>query len=122
MSAYDKIPELMSPDQPPSESDVQRAEADVKRVIGSYGISLASVGAQVGGITVIVIFVALAIGLWLDNRFHTRPTLTMLFVLGSVPVSLGLMFWVVKRATRRMMASTQKKAAQEKDQTQIDKE
>jgi F0F1-type ATP synthase assembly protein I len=105
----------MSPNQPISETDVKRA-------INAYSVSIASVGAQVGILTVLVIFVALFIGLWLDNTFHSKPTFTMLMVLGSIPVTLGLMFWVVKKATRRILASSEQKAAQEKDQSFIDKE
>lgn len=98
------------------------SESDAKRAINAYGVSIASVGAQVGVLTVFVIFVALIIGLWLDKIFQSRPTFTMLLVLGSVPVTLGLMFWVVKKATRRIMASPQMKAAQGKEQTLVDKE
>ncbi len=115
MFAYDKIPELMSPSQPIS-------ELEVKKAINAYSVSVASVGAQVGVLTVGIIFVALFIGLWLDKIFQSKPTFTMLMVLGSVPLSLGLMFWVVKRATRRIMDSAQMKAVQGKDQSLKEKE
>jgi F0F1-type ATP synthase assembly protein I len=51
-------------------------------------LALAGVMSQVGCVTVVIIVGALLVGLWLDSRFNTRPVLTILFLIGSIPVSL----------------------------------
>ncbi len=75
-------------------------ERDRKRYAAN--LTLAAVAGQVGCLTLVIIFVALFGGLWLDNRFQTRPTFTILLLIGSVPVTLIAMFWVVRQATSRM--------------------
>ena len=67
---------------------------------------LAGVLGQVGCLTLLVILVALVAGLWLDNQFHTRPLFVLLLVLGSMPVTLFLMFrLVLSLAPRLQMAA-----------------
>ena len=58
-------------------------------------MTLAGVVGQVGCLTLLVIAVALAAGLWLDSQFGTKPILTLVLVLASVPVTLFLMFRIV---------------------------
>ena len=73
----------------------------------SLGLSVV-VGAvlgQVGCLTVAVIFAALVGGLWLDHTFHTRPLFTILLFVASVPVTVALMFVIVRRATARLTSS-----------------
>jgi F0F1-type ATP synthase assembly protein I len=43
---------------------------------------------QVGCVTVVIVVGALLAGLWLDSRFDTKPVLTVLFLVASIPVSL----------------------------------
>ena len=74
----------------------------------SLGLSVV-VGAvlgQVGCLTVAVIFAALIAGLWLDNHFQTRPLFTILLFVASVPVTVVMMFAIVRRATARFTASS----------------
>lgn len=75
-------------------------ERDRKR--HAANLTLAAVAGQVGCLTLIIIFLALFGGLWLDNQFQTRPTFTILLLIGSVPVTLIAMFWVVRQATSRI--------------------
>ncbi len=49
---------------------------------------LGSAMAQVGCGTVVVILAALALGLWIDHHFGTRPWATLTLILGSIPLSL----------------------------------
>ncbi len=49
---------------------------------------LGSAVAQVGCGTVIVILGALALGLWIDHHFGTRPWATLVLILSSIPLSL----------------------------------
>lgn len=58
-------------------------------------ITLAGIIGQVGCLTLAVIAVALIAGLWLDSQFDTKPLFVLALVLGSVPLTLFLMFRVV---------------------------
>lgn len=68
----------------------------------AINLTLASIAGQVGCLTLIIIFLALFAGLWLDRYFDTRPLFTIVLLIGSVPVTLFLMFRVVKAATKRI--------------------
>lgn len=68
----------------------------------AFNLTLAGVAGQVGCLTLIIIMVALFAGLWLDNQFGTKPLLTILLMVGSMPVTLFLMFKIVRAATDRM--------------------
>lgn len=54
-------------------------------------LALASVAGQAGCLTVIIVFVALFGGMFLDSRLDTHPVFTIGLVLLSVPVSLYAM-------------------------------
>ncbi|MBI5958026.1 MAG: AtpZ/AtpI family protein [Chloroflexi bacterium] len=54
-------------------------------------LALASVAGQSGCMTVILIFMALFAGMFLDARLNTHPLFTIGLVLVSVPVSLYMM-------------------------------
>jgi len=58
-------------------------------------IALAGLLGQVGCVTLIVVFAALGIGLWLDSQLDSRPVFTLILVLGSVPVTIYLMVRIV---------------------------
>jgi hypothetical protein len=68
----------------------------------ALNLTLASVAGQVGCLTLLVIFMALFAGLWLDKSFGTKPLFTILLLIGSVPVTLFLMFRIVRAATDRI--------------------
>ncbi|HIE57130.1 MAG TPA: AtpZ/AtpI family protein [Anaerolineales bacterium] len=68
----------------------------------AYNLTLAAVAGQVGCLTLIIIIASLFIGLWLDIQFDTKPMFTIIIMIASVPVTLGVMFWVVKNATSRI--------------------
>jgi len=68
----------------------------------ALNLTLASVAGQVGCLTLVIIFLALFAGLWLDRSLETKPLFTIVFLIGSVPVTLLLMFRVVKAATDRI--------------------
>jgi len=75
----------------------------------AFNLTLAVVASQAGCLTVVIIVVALIAGLWLDSRFDTKPTFTIILLVGSVPFTLAAMFWVVRNATSRMKTTTQPK-------------
>jgi len=68
----------------------------------AMNLTLASIAGQVGCLTLVIIFVALFSGLWLDRYLDTKPLFTIVFLIGSVPVTLFLMFRVVRAATDRI--------------------
>ena len=81
-------------------------KSDRKRSQYAFNLTLAAVAGQVGCLTLVIVLIALFGGLWLDNRFGTRPWITVILVIGSVPVALVAMFWVVRKATSRITYSS----------------
>ncbi|MEK7310669.1 MAG: AtpZ/AtpI family protein [Chloroflexota bacterium] len=69
-----------------------------------YAINLHLAGGegQVGFITLVIVFAALFGGLWLDRRFETKPLFTILLLIGSVPVTLFVMFRVAMSAVAKI--------------------
>jgi F0F1-type ATP synthase assembly protein I len=72
----------------------------------ALNLTLAVVAGQVGCITLVIVVLALIIGLWLDSQLNTRPLFTLILMIGSVPVTLVIMFWVVRKATSRISSET----------------
>jgi MFS-type transporter involved in bile tolerance (Atg22 family) len=70
-------------------------------------LALAGVVGQVGCLTLVIVLGAVLGGLWLDARFQTRPMMTMILVIASIPISLALMFALVRAATARIQANLQ---------------
>ena len=75
----------------------------------AFNITLAAVAGQVGCLTILIVFAALFGGRWLDSFFDTKPMFTVGLMVLSVPVTLVLMFWVVRRATRHMRTNEEPK-------------
>ena len=75
-----------------------------------FNLTLAAVAAQVGCLTLLIVLAALFGGLWLDNRFQTKPMLTVALVVLSVPITLVVMFWIVRKATSRLQVNTEKES------------
>ncbi len=73
-----------------------------------FNLTLASVMAQVGVLTVVALGVALLIGLALDARYGTRPLWTIVCVVLSIPVTIGGMLLIVRRASQRFKQQAQK--------------
>jgi hypothetical protein len=59
----------------------------------AFPLTLAAVLGQVGCLTLVIILAALFGGLWLDARLQTRPVITVVLMIVSIPVTLALMFW-----------------------------
>jgi hypothetical protein len=68
----------------------------------ALGSSALTVGGEVGCLTLIIVLGSVIGGLWLDNLLGTKPMLTIFLVVASAPVSLGLTFWLAKRAVANM--------------------
>lgn len=80
----------------------QPEHQDKDRFRYAMNLTLASVAGQVGCLTLVIIFLALFAGIWLDRIMDSRPLFTIVLLIGSVPVTLFLMFRVVRAATDRI--------------------
>lgn len=67
-----------------------------------FNATVISVAAQVGCLTLVIIFASLILGLLLDQVFDTRPLFTILFLIGSMPLTWIGVFWSVNRAKKRL--------------------
>jgi magnesium-transporting ATPase (P-type) len=76
-------------------------QPDKKTALRSLNLTLAAVTGQVGCLTVIIILAAFFAGRWLDSRFESDALFTVILMIASVPVTLVVMFWVVKSVTSR---------------------
>lgn len=83
----------------------------------AFNLTLAAVAGQVGCLTLLIVLIALFGGLWLDNRFDTRPLFTIILMIGSVPVTLVAMFWVVRATTSRIRSSVAQEPKDLKEDT-----
>lgn len=67
-----------------------------------FNLTLAAFVGQVGFLSLIIVLAAVFGGLWLDARFASGRTFTILMVLGSIPISLIIMFWVSRAVIKRI--------------------
>jgi F0F1-type ATP synthase assembly protein I len=87
---------------------------------GDYGagLALASTVSQVGCITVIIIVGALLLGLLLDNLLGTKPVLTIVLILVSIPISLFSVVRIALSAARRIQEPPGEDASEEGEDRQ----
>ena len=82
-------------------------------------LALYSVGAQVGCATLIIILLGLFIGIGLDKLLGTKAVFTLLFTLGSAPLSIYVTYKLamraVKSATPQVAEEKQTKRVEEED-------
>jgi len=72
----------------------------------AINMTLAAVAGQVGCLTLVIVLAALFGGLWLDMRFGTKPMITVVLMVASVPVTLAGMFWIVRMAVSRINSAS----------------
>lgn len=82
-------------------------------------MKLAAMGGEIGCVTLVIIFVAVFGGLWLDRILGTKPILTILFVIGAGPLALFTTYWLAIRTVKDIQpgekAGTPAKAGEEED-------
>jgi F0F1-type ATP synthase assembly protein I len=71
-----------------------------------FNTTLTAVVAQVGCFTPAIILAALFLGLWLDRTFDSKPLFTIVFIVGSMPISIIVLFAVVRSATKRLKSDS----------------
>lgn len=79
-----------------------------RRKVVNY--TLVGVAGQVGCFTLIIVLGALFGGLWLDKRNDTKPLYTTILMIASIPISLGIMFFIVKMAISKIKPNNSKKS------------
>jgi hypothetical protein len=84
-------------------------------------LTLTSVAAQVGCLTLVIVLLAVFGGLWLDARFQSRPIITIVLLVASIPVSLIIMLFVVRQATSRIKVSSPDHGAVHSEEENIGK-
>ncbi|MCK4898704.1 MAG: AtpZ/AtpI family protein [Anaerolineales bacterium] len=84
----------------------------------AFNLTLAVVAGQVGCLTLLIVVGALFGGLWLDSRFQTKPMITVGLMVLSVPITLVVMFWVVRTATSRLQAKTEQESENLQEEAQ----
>ncbi|MHB0989412.1 MAG: AtpZ/AtpI family protein [Bellilinea sp.] len=82
-------------------------------------LALASIAGQVGCLTLVIILGAVFLGLWLDSRLGTRPWWTIGLVLGSIPVSLVVMLFVVRLAVSKINTKTGRPQTTQPEETDL---
>jgi F0F1-type ATP synthase assembly protein I len=76
-------------------------------------MALASVFSQIGCVTTIIVVGGLVVGLWLDNQFDTRPLFTVLFLLGTIPVSIYALVRLALSGAAQLSPPTPKDSEEE---------
>jgi len=78
-----------------------------------FNAILATVVGQVGCLTPLILLGALFAGLWLDRQFETKPLFTILFIVSSAPVSVFVLYRIVRMATAKLKTDDQDKSTEE---------
>ena len=91
--------------------------SDKKSSLRSLNLTLAAVTGQVGCLTVVIILVAFLAGRWLDNHFESDAIFTVILMVASVPVTLVVMFWVVRAIIARFAKPPVQKSELEEEGT-----
>lgn len=83
-------------------------------------VTIAALVGQVGCFTLVIVLGAVLGGIWLDAHFASKPAFTIGLVLLSIPVSIVVTLFVVRKATHKIkVITTQSKKLEE---TSIGKE
>ncbi|MCC6146341.1 MAG: AtpZ/AtpI family protein [Anaerolineaceae bacterium] len=78
------------------------------RKILNTNLTIAILVGQVGFLTLFIVLAAVLGGLWLDNRFQTRPIITIVLLVVSIPISVTVMLGVVRSAVARIKVEGRK--------------
>lgn len=76
-------------------------------------LTLAGIAGLAGVITLVIVLSSMFAGIWLDKKFDTGHNFTLGLILGSVPVTVIVMFYFVRSATAKIKLSITKKPLEE---------
>lgn len=88
------------PTQPMAQDDQSKQVS--RNVQYAINMGLAGFAGMVGVATLVIVIVALVLGMYLDAQLHTKPLFTILILLGSVPITIFVMFRLALSATARI--------------------
>lgn len=77
----------------------------------SANLAAAGLAGQIGCVVPVIILASVLLGLWLDKTFGTGKIITLVMVLGSLPVSIYLTFRLAMRAVKEIKQSMQPPAS-----------
>ncbi len=86
---------------------------DRKNPLNATTVLVAFLLTQVGCITLALVGGSLFGGLWLDQRFGTKPIITILLLLLSIPLSVIIMLFVVRKSTSKLQTEISSKKLKE---------
>lgn len=85
-------------------------------------LTIASIAAQVGCLTLIIILAAVFGGLWLDSQNNSKPMFTVGLLIASIPISLIVMFVVVRFAIRKLKINISQQESEQQKEAGIGKD
>lgn len=85
--------------------------------LSAFNLRTLTVGGEVGCLTLVIVLAAVFGGLWFDNLLGTKPLITVILVIGSIPISLFLTYWIAIRAARSITSMYNKKTDDHNDST-----
>jgi len=77
-----------------------------------FNTALISITGSVGCLTVAILLGAVFGGMWLDSRFGTKPTWTVILVLASIPLSVICMVLAARTVSKRIHMDLEKELKQ----------
>ncbi len=78
-----------------------------KQAQRSANLAAAGLAGQIGCVIPFIILGSVMLGLWLDKTFETGKVITLIMVLGSLPVSIYLTFRMAMRAVKEINPAMQ---------------
>jgi len=100
---------MHEPDEP-QKSQAQR----------SANLAAAGLAGQIGCAVPAIILGSVLLGLWLDKTFETGQIITLIMVLGSLPVSIYLTFRLAMRAVNEINQSMRPTSSAKSDPPEED--
>ncbi len=80
-----------------------------------FNLLVAAVTGQVGCLTLVIILAAVLGGRALDAHLQTKPWFTVGLLVASIPLSLVLMFFVVKKTVSKLKVDQPQRKQNEED-------
>ncbi|MGB9668902.1 MAG: AtpZ/AtpI family protein [Anaerolineales bacterium] len=99
------------------EDDKRQKQA---QAFATANLKLTAVAGQVGCLTLLIVFVALFLGIYLDRLLGTKPVFLIMLVLGSAPISLFLTYKIALNAAKKANAPIMKKESNDQQKERGD--
>lgn len=79
-----------------------QSDPDQDRKRRTLNLTLVGLVGQIGCVTLVIVLGSLGLGLWLDTSFKTKPLITLVLLVVSIPVSVLTMLYLARAAIRRI--------------------